>query len=214
MLRAESRTVGKFLASAAARTGNPVIMNIGSSTARYREFAQPYIDKNVFSHFEDSATIIHVDAKREPGVDVVADITSRNAVAELRTWNANIFVLSNLLEHVSSPGLVAENLGKLAQPGDFLVLSGPKFFPFHPDPIDNMFRPQRSEVENLFAEFSILDWTTVAHLTMAGSTVPSIGGLAPRLVRILAHSGRRFFSERVWRQLLPVTAWCASAQRK
>lgn len=71
--------------------------------------------------------------------------------------------MSNLLEHVSEPGLVITALTDWMSPGQVALLTGPPRFPYHPDPIDNMFRVKASELSTLISEdFEILIQRDVA----------------------------------------------------
>jgi hypothetical protein len=56
----------------------------------------------------------------------------------------------NLLEHVSDPARICAKLEQLLLQDGYMVVSVPRSFPFHPDPIDTMFRPTPEEIGTLF----------------------------------------------------------------
>ena len=56
------------------------------------------------------------------------------------------------LEHVTDPELVRARLRELTAPAGLLVITVPRVYPYHPDPIDTMFRPNDEELRSLVAD--------------------------------------------------------------
>jgi hypothetical protein len=88
---------------------------------------------------------------------------SDEGVARLKNIKADVVLASNLLEHVESPILGLLNLTRIADKGSVLIITGPSQYPYHPDPIDNGFRPGRDFVSHLLPEFeTLIDRTYLA----------------------------------------------------
>jgi hypothetical protein len=216
MLVNESLTLGKYLFSVLQKSSNRSVLNIGSSTLEYRTHSQPYIQNKVFGPVEENlgATVIHCDAKAESGADVIIDLLSSEAVSTLAGFNAHVFVVSNLLEHVESVGAAVHQLEMIIPTGAYLVASGPKNFPYHPDPIDNMFRPGRRQVESLFGNFNLLEWGEAKHRTLATSVFESRRGAANWVLQEVASASPSKKISTLIRSLSPVSSWCALMQKR
>src|SRR5688572_22505504 len=77
------------------------ILNIGSSTAEFRERIQPYVDEQIFRPLaRRGVPVVHTDIKGAKGVDIVADIMNDDDLERLRRLNAKTILCSNMLEHV------------------------------------------------------------------------------------------------------------------
>ena len=135
----------------------PRILNIGSQSLTFRTQVQPHISQIVFAPVEPISEVVHIDLFDADGVDAVLDITSGKAGESLTSFGAQAAVVSNLLEHVSSVGEAVRNLRVLLGNGTTIFVSGPRFFPRHPDPIDNMFRPTFKELKSLFSGFNVIE---------------------------------------------------------
>jgi SAM-dependent methyltransferase len=128
------------------------LLDIGSSTLFFRTVAQPYVDKNVFSPLrERGVDVLHLDARAEPGVDIVADVTNLKGVD--RTFDAAL--CTSLLEHVTDRTETLGHMKRVVRPGGLLLVTVPQRYPIHPDPIDTGFRPSAAELR------ALLGWTDV-----------------------------------------------------
>lgn len=155
------------------------LLNVGSQTDTFRTVAQPWIDEKIFAPLRSRGLeVVHVDLQSAPGVDLVLDVMEPDARGRLREVGAGIVLCSNLLEHVSDPWDMLDALVDVTPPGGFLVLTGPQRYPYHPDPIDNGFRP---------------DWQEVAHRVVDSAVVVRATRIVgPRFVdRYLAAARRR-----------------------
>jgi SAM-dependent methyltransferase len=127
------------------------LVNLGSSTEYFRTRQQPWIDRLLFAPLRartgaQAVEIFHVDLKRSPGVDLVANILSEDGYAQLRLLRPKVVLLCNILEHVTDPALLIERALDILQPGGRLIISVPRSYPHHRDPIDTMFRPTPDQV--------------------------------------------------------------------
>src|SRR6185437_2959646 len=52
--------------------------------------------------------------------------------------------------HLAERAVICAKLETLIPVGGYLVLTVPNRFPYHPDPIDTMFRPDPEELKSLF----------------------------------------------------------------
>jgi hypothetical protein len=64
---------------------------------------------------------------------------------------------SSLLLHVTNRQDVSDVLLSIVPAGGYIIVSGPKRFPYCPDPIDTMFRPTIEEMHKHFPGTEIVD---------------------------------------------------------
>jgi hypothetical protein len=156
MLKIEARYLKNQLASLPDLAWP--MLNIGCSTQQFSEKSQPHVGDLSNSLASAGHQVINVDIKEDVHVDLVADFTTPIGLDLLRQVNAVSLISSNLIEHIPIPPEEAILLlSNLVKPGGYLILSGPKVFGYHPDPIDNGFRPNADAVSQLIpSEFQIL----------------------------------------------------------
>lgn len=136
------------------------ILDVGSSTEEFRTKTQPYIDKNIFEPLRKKNKLIYyLDQKNGDGIDLVYDI--ENVSAEEIGKNFDLVICCSLLEHVRSPAKLASLLTELVNQNGFLLVTVPKAYRYHPDPIDNMFRPSIKEVVSMFTGLQIINKATI-----------------------------------------------------
>lgn len=134
------------------------VVNLGSSSANFSSNHQSYIFENVFEKLESLSQVINIDIRDEPGVDLVLDFLNKRSQVLIRELQADLTLVCNLLEHLESAEVGIEALKEIIKPGSFLVLTGPRVFPFHPDPIDNRFRPSKRKLQKLLGDtFKVID---------------------------------------------------------
>ena len=132
------------------------ILNIGSSTADFRERVQPFIEELIFRPLnERGVPVIHTDIKADEGVSVVADILSDDDLSRLADLGAKTILCSNVLEHVPDRRAFADRLTRITPKGGTLLVTVPSSYPYHPDPIDNMFRPDAQQLKAMFADLEM-----------------------------------------------------------
>lgn len=133
-----------------------VVLNIGSSTKEFVEQTQPYIKKNLFDVMAaKGANIYNVDIKSAEGVDFVGDVTDAHFVEKLKTLQADLIICSNLLEHLENREVFCKALANLVVGRTKLIVSVPFSYPYHPDPIDTMYRPDPVELSKSFQQLTM-----------------------------------------------------------
>jgi hypothetical protein len=158
-------------------------VNIGSSSGQLREVEQPFIDQLIFEPLRRrGGPIHHVDGKAEPGVDLVLDLALDTAWEQLRALKPRCVLCSSVFEHVVDRPLLAQRLVSLLEPGGFLLVSVPRLFPYHPDPIDTGFRPDPAQLVALFPELRVQKLEEIS----AGRLGDLVAGQAPRLAKKVA----------------------------
>jgi hypothetical protein len=131
------------------------LLDLGSSTASYRMKDQNYIESEIFAPLLDSGhRIIHADLKAAAGVDVVMDFTRQEDRRRLtESTEIGSVLCANMLEHLTiAPEESARYLLDLCKPGGYLFVTVPKTLRYHPDPIDNLYRPSADELANIFGD--------------------------------------------------------------
>jgi SAM-dependent methyltransferase len=172
----ESLWIRAALERAPLRAGMRAL-DIGSSTLEFRTVVQPHIDGNVFAPLRARGiSIAHLDGKAEEGVDIVADVTTLAGVER----SFELVLCTNLLEHVVDRRSTLENIKHVVAPGGLLLLTVPRRYPLHNDPIDTGFRPSARELAEL------IGWS---------------GRLEEQVVTVRAprhYSGKRWFRRVLW----------------
>jgi len=150
MFREESLWIKNALQKLKPVNGHNEVANIGSSTEHFRRVIQPHIHQNII-HTLDTAgwAVVNVDMKKEPGVDLVADVTKQNFADPFKDRFA-LTICTNLLEHVEDIKLVTKNLVDITRSGGHLLITVPFKYKIHLDPIDNGFRPTPQQIVDLF----------------------------------------------------------------
>lgn len=135
-----------------------VCLNIGSSTERFRTHSQPHIDRFVFAPLRSAGVrVLHCDLKADPGVDLVGDILDPGFQRKLRGLGAQLLICSNLLEHLADPRAFADACASLVAPNGYALFTVPSSYPYHPDPIDTLFRPTPKQLANMFADWHVIE---------------------------------------------------------
>lgn len=146
----ESRWIGERLSEIPDGELFP-LLDLGSSTREFRTRVQPYIDDAIFAPLRARrGKIWHVDAKADEGVDLAGDLLDRAFVARLKGLGARSALVLSILQHVEDRESLARSALELVPSGGYVVVSGPRRFPRHRDPIDTLFRPSIADVHALF----------------------------------------------------------------
>ena len=183
MLPSEAKWISAYFAQQDNDTLGTVL-NVGSSTAEFREKNQPFIEERIFGPLaQRGVPVVHTDIKAANGVDVVADIMNDDDLERLRGVGAKTILCSNMLEHVPSASCMAERLATLLPPGGVLLVTVPNSYPYHPDPIDTLLRPDMEQLSGLFRQLKFLHGGIVAGPTAAQEFVQNPLLLPRRLAR-------------------------------
>jgi hypothetical protein len=151
MLIEESRWIKKMLQNNLPDGG--LVLNIGSSTEYFISVVQPHIKENVYNTIAaKSAKILNVDIKHSEGVDLVGDVTQPHFLTELISLKPDVVICSNLLEHITDRPIFCKALEQLTQGHTKLIVTVPYSYPYHPDPIDTLFRPTPKELALSFPQ--------------------------------------------------------------
>ena len=97
--------------------------------------------------------------KSNPGVDIVGDVTDPLFLEKLKKMGFKSIICSNMLEHVPTESVdrICESLQQIIPKNGYLFISGPYKFPYHPDPIDTMFRPSVDEFAEYFPDATLIE---------------------------------------------------------
>lgn len=137
---------------------NDKVLDIGSSSLKYRTIEQPYIDKNIFSVLRKiGCEIIHLDCKDKEGVDIVCDIAKLDTLQN----QYDLILCTNLLEHIQDRMKFIEDVNRLLKDSGYLIVTVPYNFEYHPDPVDTMYRPSVKEIEQAFYPLHVIDFKLV-----------------------------------------------------
>ncbi|MBI4551366.1 MAG: methyltransferase domain-containing protein [Candidatus Latescibacteria bacterium] len=141
------------------------LLDVGSSTAHFRQIEQPHIDRYLFRPLEaQGVSIVHLDAKDAAGVDVVYDIGNHDH--ELAIGPFDVVICCNLLEHVVNRDKALHRLRQWVKPQGYLLITVPHVYRRHLDPIDTMYRPSNRDLAVLFPHDRIIrsEIVTVHHV--------------------------------------------------
>ena len=164
-------TEAKWIADELARIPRAELsplVNIGSSTQEFRTVRQPHIDRLIFQPLREAGTeVIHTDLKQQPGVDIAGDLFEEATQEAIRRRKPRALLCSNLLEHVLDPRAFAQAMTKLLPPGGYAIVTVPRSYPYHADPIDTGFRPTPAEIQDLYRECELVRGEIVRDVTYA-----------------------------------------------
>lgn len=140
MFREEARWIRNAL-SPIVRPSMKVI-DVGASSLEFRKQVQPHIHEQIHGPIlERGAHITFADLKQEPGVDVVVNLAMADIPEATFANQYDLIICCNILEHVADRKVFLGNLVRFAHPGSYLLVSVPRVYPHHNDPIDTMYRP-------------------------------------------------------------------------
>lgn len=128
------------------------ILDIGSQTLSFRTQEKPYIQNDLFDPLvARGISIIHSDLQEGEGIDISANLLEDDGYAQIKATAPRTIFCNNVLEHVLDPQEFANKCFNLLPPGGRLVITVPKSYPHHRDPIDTMFRPTPNEISALIS---------------------------------------------------------------
>ena len=156
MFAAESRWVGDRLAAYPAEQISP-LLNIGSSTGEFRATAQPWTVANIFAPLAGRGVeVVHLDSRSGAGIDVRADLLDDVDFTRIRARRYRALLCCNVLEHVRDAAAFARRCAELIEPGGVIVVTVPRSYPHHGDPIDTLYRPTPEEAAALFPQTELV----------------------------------------------------------
>lgn len=200
MLLEEAEWIGETLNRLPAQSISPCI-NLGASTRTLREIKQPYTVEKVLAPLSArNIKIVHSDIKSGEGIDVAGDIYDARVQMRLAAFRPRLILCTNILEHLRDPGGFARACSAILAPEGYILVSVPRSYPYHPDPIDTLFRPSPEEIATLFPGFTSISSGIVTCKTYLGEiargrTTPAI---AKRIVRDMIRTFVPFIKFRGW----------------
>ena len=202
----EAETLAKWVLDLRLPQGT-ICLNIGSSTAHFREQEKPHIQSRFIRPLEEAGIrFVHCDMKRAEGVDEIGDVFDPDFQARLQAYDAKLLVCSNLLEHLTQPRTFAAACGSLIRDGAYAVFSVPLSYPYHPDPIDTMLRVKPDQLAAMLPEWRVLRSGEIDDGSFWGDLKKS--GRPWRA--LLKHIGRvalPFYRSKKWRSMASYLSW-------
>jgi hypothetical protein len=122
-------------------------LDIGSSTLHYRTVEQPHIEEQVMAPLRARGVeIVHLDAKEDPGVDVVYDLERPGEpVGEF-----SLVLVASVLHYLRDPGPAADLAVSSLAPGGHLIAHHPQSARRTYDPVDHGLRLSPDELARRF----------------------------------------------------------------
>jgi hypothetical protein len=128
------------------------VLSVGSGNRDFRRRFQPWIDERVFEPLERRGVrVLHHELEPSDGVDVWGDLRDPQVRQRLAGYGVRTVLCLNVLEHVPQPAEVAAAVEAAIPVGGRAIVTVPRRFPYHADPIDTMFRPEPEELARLFS---------------------------------------------------------------
>ncbi|MGC2524771.1 MAG: hypothetical protein WA417_19385 [Stellaceae bacterium] len=210
MFEAEARWLHAALDQFAPEQLSP-LLNLGSSTADFRERVQPWTERILFQPLRARGVdIVHVDRRAGPGIDIRADLADPADLPRLRAPRPRAVLCCNLLEHVSEPERIARHCVDVLPRSGLAFVTVPYSYPYHRDPIDTMFRPRPAVLAALFPNTRLVD----AAIVGAGMSYRDDVRRRPWI--LLRHAARfpvPFVSWEKWKRSMAKLYWLAAEYR-
>lgn len=163
-----------------------ICLNIGSSTTKFRGGSHAMQHSIVFDELDRlGLKTFHCDLKEGHGVDFPGDIFDTTYRASLRACGASLLLCNNILEHVRRPSEFASCCAEVVAPGGYAIVSIPRSYPYHPDPIDTMLRLSPAEVSDYFMGWEVVKDSEIKSTRFWDDLVKGSSGA----YRVLRHFG-------------------------
>jgi hypothetical protein len=175
LLKNEARWLREQLQALPIEDLSP-LLSIGSGTADFRSERQPWIEGDVFAPLERrGGGVDHHEYVAGPGVDLVGDLSDPSFLESLPTIGTRSVLCANVLEHLLDIDKPVKALSDAVAPGGYLIVTVPRAYPYHPDPIDTMYRPSPDEIAALFPELTSRASAEVPCGTLVGYALSARG---------------------------------------
>jgi hypothetical protein len=203
MLIEEAKWFGRAISEIDVGLLSPML-NVGSSTGEFREAREPWIEEYVFQPFlRRGGAVTHLDLKEAPGVDFVGDLADDRTLRRLAEYGFKSAFCSNVLEHVTDRDTLCRAIVSLIPDSGYVFVSCPRSYPYHPDPIDTMFRP---DVEDLAAGFPGTE-TVRGEIVECGTYSRYAFRTLPWALRTVARLSVPFYRRVGWKTEVNHMAW-------
>jgi hypothetical protein len=189
MFKVEAQAIQSWLHDINLPTG-ALILSVASGNKAMREIHQPFIHSDIFQPLTSRGLrCIHHELHPGEGVDIAGDLNDTKVQAELIALKSNLVLCCNLLEHVTAREVFAASLSQFVAPGGYLLVTVPKSFQYHADPIDTYFRPCPHQLAALFPNLSLVRSGVVVVESM-WADLRAGGGLGTLTFRLARHLRR------------------------
>ena len=166
MLESEAKWFKKAIDEIDITYLSPII-NIGSNSAYFRKKIHPWIEFELFGPLlKDGAKIHHTDIINQDGVDLVGDLQDEVFLNSLKNMKFNSVFCTHLFEHVVNREEISKVIEDIITSGGYLFISCPYQFPYHPGPIDTMYRPNIDELKSLFPNTQLVRSSLVSEYVL------------------------------------------------
>ena len=160
MLAEESIWISKKIKEILPERPFPVL-NIGSSTLKYRTVTQSFIQKNIFSLFDDEKNqVIHLDMKEDEGIDMVGDLYDEQFRNKIKNLKPKLILCNNILMYLNNKTRkeLADILYEILDTNGYLIITNSHVFPPAHDPVESYYRASPKKMyKELFHSFKVLD---------------------------------------------------------
>ena len=208
MRREEAAWIGDQLRRFDPQEISP-LLELGSATAHFRTVFKPHIDQKIHAPLrERDVKIVHSDAKSGDGVDISGDFRSEQVKGQLAGVGARCVLCCNMFEHVEDRGQLARLCSDTLAPDGILIVTVPRSYPYHLDPIDTYYRPSPEEIADMFPGFILLEATSLE----AGNyweDIRTADNFALELVRTAAKVVLPLGGLKMWKSRLHKFLWLA-----
>jgi SAM-dependent methyltransferase len=160
MFAKEALWLAEALAAFPAEELSP-LLDIGSGTLQSRVEDRPWTERDLLAPLRRRGVeIVHLDQRIGDGIDIKADLLADGDFARVRERGYRAILCCNVLEHVADAREFARRCLDLA-PGGLLIVTVPRSYPRHGDPIDTMFRPDLHQLAALFPGTELVTGTVL-----------------------------------------------------
>ncbi len=135
------------------------VLNLGCGTKESREIKKPYIyDLTIQPLSAKGFNVIHSDLIKDPGVDISGNLFDPEFSKKLQILCPSLIYFCNIFEHLPKDKIteIPLILDKILQPNGYIMITAPRSYPYHPDPIDSMYRPDINSLTNLFKNYTVI----------------------------------------------------------
>ena len=179
------------------------VLDIGSSNQEFRTVTQPHIHELIHKPLLDRGHRLYfLDMKIDEGVDIAVDLTSDNLPAKIFGNPYDLVICCNILEHVRDRVLFIRNLLRFTDKGSLLMLTVPRLYPRHNDPIDTMYRPTVLELLGFVRQYKDVELLNGSELVISDKSYyrrKAGRSLDYILMRTLRLRARWWFASLRWR---------------
>jgi SAM-dependent methyltransferase len=126
-------------------------LDVGSSTLHYRTVEQPHIEREVMAPLRRRGVrLTHLDAKTDPGVDVVCDLNAAPDGLAPGLGSFDLVLACAVLQYLDDPDRGLDLIAGAVAPGGWLVCHHPISARRTFDPVDNRLRLRPDAVAKRF----------------------------------------------------------------